>query len=309
MENHSRFEVLCALAASGQLTSAESAELHRHCSGCLECSNRLVELVELGGNLFCVHALKEPATRMPEKMLESFIARANSEGVPLSPCEARAGNCAPSLKAVLVLVLLLVSATLRFGLLGGFSAATARHDVSSDSRSLRETANTSLRAPLEVTTNDAHSSLTSTRQKETRERHKAPSPASSRRSPETKAIRPENNQLDLIAYSQNLTTLSRPLFVSPKLDRTIDWSSSAYQTPRLDFTEPPKFAENDPPKLFADYEQLAFASFSPHVRFAPGPPDAQTLRRDFDSDSNETQLRAGRTGKPPVFQFTRLTRQ
>lgn len=59
--NHAHFEMLCALAASRQLTSAELAEFHEHSERCSSCRDRLAEMTQLGAWLFCAHAVSSRA--------------------------------------------------------------------------------------------------------------------------------------------------------------------------------------------------------------------------------------------------------
>ena len=83
-ENHIHFEVLCALATSGQLTQTELADLREHARTCRPCSKRIAELTELGAHLLLARAMTYPVGRPPKGMSERFIARAICEGVPLS---------------------------------------------------------------------------------------------------------------------------------------------------------------------------------------------------------------------------------
>ena len=82
--NHIHFEVLCALATSGQLTQTELAELREHAGTCGSCGRRIAELTELGAHMLLAHAMSYPVGRPPKGMSDRFIARAISEGVPLS---------------------------------------------------------------------------------------------------------------------------------------------------------------------------------------------------------------------------------
>lgn len=111
--NHVDFEVLCALAASGNLTSTERAELNEHAEHCVHCQNRLVEMRQLGTRLFLAHELNIPAKRVPKGMQERFSARAIREGIPLSSPSPGVGFSALGLVTALLVVLLLAAATLK----------------------------------------------------------------------------------------------------------------------------------------------------------------------------------------------------
>ncbi len=88
-EDHGYFEVLCALAASGQLTRSEAAELREHARQCESCRSRITEWNVLGAQLWAAHAWKDPGARLPRGMKQRFVTRAIREGVPLRP---RAGH-------------------------------------------------------------------------------------------------------------------------------------------------------------------------------------------------------------------------
>jgi hypothetical protein len=90
-EDHGYFQVLCALAASGQLTQTEAAELREHASDCEACSSRSTELNVLGAQLLIAHTWKDHGARLPQGMKERFVTRALREGVPLSH-RTRHGN-------------------------------------------------------------------------------------------------------------------------------------------------------------------------------------------------------------------------
>jgi hypothetical protein len=311
--NHAHFEVLCALAASGQLTNTELTELREHSERCSACSSRLVEMTQLSAQLFCAHALNQPGIRMPENMLGRFIARANCEGVPLSPHAASAGASGPGLTAALLLALLLASATLHFRLPTKSGDEMGRGDVASASRSLSDEGGAWQGAPGNAAPDEARASRTPSRQKATHNGRGTSLPVARNigqgRLSGIDSTGPGQSQFDLAVYSRNLTMFSRPFLVTTKYDRIIAWSSARYGAPKLDFAQPPEFAKDDPPRLFAEYEDRTFAPWSPQNHFAPAPPDAQTLRRDFDPDAYGTLLSPDLKGRPPAFQFTRESSQ
>jgi hypothetical protein len=83
-EDHGYFEVRCALAASGQLTRTEGAELREHAKHCDVCNSRITELNVLGARLLIAHTWKDQSGRLPQGMKDRFVTRAIREGVPLS---------------------------------------------------------------------------------------------------------------------------------------------------------------------------------------------------------------------------------
>ena len=113
VKNHRYFEILCSLGASGQLTKAEHAELREHCGHCVLCQKQVVEMRQVGIQLFLVQASKATSKQSPKDMQERFAARAVREGVPLSGRSSGVGFSALGLVSVMLLVLLLVAATLR----------------------------------------------------------------------------------------------------------------------------------------------------------------------------------------------------
>ena len=82
MTNHGDFEILCALAACGQLTKMERAELREHADHCVSCHTRLVEMRQVGIQLLLARAFKTRSKQLPKGMQERFAARAISEGIP-----------------------------------------------------------------------------------------------------------------------------------------------------------------------------------------------------------------------------------
>ena len=112
--NHNHFELLCALAASDQLTEPELVELNQHSRECVSCRNRIQEMTRINACLVMSHAFNHRNRRLPKGMRERFIARAIKEGVPLnSPSTVGLGNL--GLASALFIVLLLTAAAIRTG--------------------------------------------------------------------------------------------------------------------------------------------------------------------------------------------------
>jgi hypothetical protein len=113
--NHEDFEVLCALTMNGNLTRMEHAELREHLENCVFCHIRLVEMRRVAIHLLLAQPHKNPRKLLGKGMRERFVARAISEGIPLSPRSQGVGFSALGLVTVLMVVLLLVTATLGDG--------------------------------------------------------------------------------------------------------------------------------------------------------------------------------------------------
>lgn len=307
--NHTHFEVLCALAASGQVTSMELAELHEHSKYCSSCSNRLIEMTQLSAQLFSAHALNQPGIRIPKDMLERFITRANSEGVPLNSRATSVALNGPTLTAVFLMVLLLVSATLHFGSLTESTGETGKGDVASVARSLSDGGGVSLGASKDVAPNGARASRTLSRKKASRNGHKTPLSVSQAighgRSFRLGSVDPDQTPFDLTVYSRNVTIFPPPFLLIGTPDQIIQWSPTRFGMPKLHFAGPLEFVKNDPPRLLAECEHRPFAPWSPQGNLVPGPGDVQVLRREFDPDAYSTLLNPDFKRNLPAFQFAR----
>jgi hypothetical protein len=111
--SHEEFEVLCALAASGDLTTAEHATLREHLSNCLSCQNYLVEMRRLAIPLLLAQQVKTPGKQLRKDLQERFAERAIRSGIPLRPRSAGVGFSELGMVTVVLVVLLLVTATLQ----------------------------------------------------------------------------------------------------------------------------------------------------------------------------------------------------
>jgi hypothetical protein len=112
--NHNYFELLCALAASDELTGPKLVELREHSLECVACRDRIEEMTKTHACLLLSHAFNHPKGRLPEGMRERFIARAIKEGVPLtSPSTAGLGNL--GVASALFIILLVTAAAIRTG--------------------------------------------------------------------------------------------------------------------------------------------------------------------------------------------------
>ncbi len=111
--SHDDFEVLCALAASGDLTNAEHTALREHLKNCIACQSRLAEMRRLAIPLLFAQQLKTPGRQLRKGMQERFAERAIREGIPLRPRSQGVGVNALGMVTVVLVVLLLVTATLQ----------------------------------------------------------------------------------------------------------------------------------------------------------------------------------------------------
>jgi hypothetical protein len=111
--SHDEFEVLCALAASGDLTRAEYADLREHLRECISCQSCLMEMRRLTIPLLFAQQLKTPGKQLRKGLQERFAERAIREGIPLSARSQGVGFSALGTVTVVLVVLLSVTATLQ----------------------------------------------------------------------------------------------------------------------------------------------------------------------------------------------------
>ena len=306
--NHSHFEVLCALAGSGQLTDTDMAELREHAERCPLCSGRLVEINELSVHIFCLHALKQRVARMPRGMRERFITRANNEGVPLSFRTPSVGLGGFGWAAALVGVLLLVFSAQHFGPSRNPADITTRADQPRVSRSLFKEKGNSPDVPENGSANRVRAGQTRS-QLDTRLRMHGAFLSVSRSTKPAKStqIEPDgslHSQFDPAAYSRTFTMFSHSFVGMARPYDTVQWSPAQHVLPKLDFTGRLDMINDDPPRLLAECEHRTFALWSPQGNFGPGVLDPQGLRRDFDPDTFRTLLNHDFRENIPTLQFT-----
>jgi hypothetical protein len=111
--SHDEFEVLCALAASGDLTKTEHAALREHLKNCIACQSCLVEMRRLAIPLLLAQQIRIPGKQLRKGMHERFAERAIRAGIPLRPRSEGVGVHALGMVTVAFVVLLLVTATLQ----------------------------------------------------------------------------------------------------------------------------------------------------------------------------------------------------
>jgi hypothetical protein len=113
--SHDEFEVLCALAASGDLTETEHTALREHLRDCTSCQNYLVEMRRLAIPLLFAQQLKSPGKQLRKGLQARFAERARREGIPLSAQSQGVGFSALGMVTVVLVVLLLVTGALQHG--------------------------------------------------------------------------------------------------------------------------------------------------------------------------------------------------
>jgi|GEM_PF-2701121 len=110
MIEHEDYETLCALAVTEQISGRELEDLKRHCDTCLTCRDRFLEFIQVHEELLLSTEPQLENLRIPSGMHERFMARAASEGLPLtkiSPVIVRQNRLMGASVAVIALLLFL----------------------------------------------------------------------------------------------------------------------------------------------------------------------------------------------------------
>jgi hypothetical protein len=81
MNDHELYEVLCTLAATGQLAASEKADFDEHCLNCRACRDQFQDLISIGVRLQVDEAIHATSVSMPAGSLERFRTRAIREGI------------------------------------------------------------------------------------------------------------------------------------------------------------------------------------------------------------------------------------
>lgn len=82
MSEHEHFQELCALAASGQISTEEWQRLREHLEECLSCAEALSDFGRLGADLLTEYSENVP-DGLQEQMRSRFLSRARETGAKL----------------------------------------------------------------------------------------------------------------------------------------------------------------------------------------------------------------------------------
>jgi hypothetical protein len=305
--DHTKFEELCALEASKQLSVTESSELRDHCARCPACNERLVELTQLGARLFSEYVIHQPCTRMSKEMLERFIARGKSEGVPLNS-RALVGilGLTPVATAACLLVMFLISATVYFRASNKSGGQIAESKTINSANSVNR--RPSQVAPANIASNETRITLPSSRRKVTRNVLRVPLMASHLDKDGWRfplySVHLVSNQFDPAIDSRSFTLLRRPNLLSTKLDQSVYAPPARFQMTNFYVALPAESAKAVQPKLLAAFEYKTFFTRAPEDIPVFRPVDVQVLRGDFDPEAYRMLLKPDSKKNLPVFQFT-----
>jgi hypothetical protein len=92
MNQHEKFELLCTLAAIGQIRDADLWELKRHIDECIDCQRRIYDFAQISAQALPLLGDEYGKPRSPHAMTTRFVERAQAEGIPLQ----RFGQVFPS---------------------------------------------------------------------------------------------------------------------------------------------------------------------------------------------------------------------
>jgi len=83
LNTHEQYEELCALAASGQASETELADLRSHLDGCPGCRSAAYDFTQISAQGLAQVAAKRLHCDIPSGMTQRFVARARSEGIEM----------------------------------------------------------------------------------------------------------------------------------------------------------------------------------------------------------------------------------
>jgi hypothetical protein len=84
LNTHEQYEELSALAASGQASPDELADLRSHLEGCPRCRSAAYDFTQISAQGLSQLAAKRLRCEIPSGMTQRFVARARSEGIEIS---------------------------------------------------------------------------------------------------------------------------------------------------------------------------------------------------------------------------------
>lgn len=85
LTDHQHYEELAGLVITGQASAAEIEEYNEHAERCTDCREDADELAAMAHLLALSDSAKPTGENPPPGMTERFVARARSEGIPLTP--------------------------------------------------------------------------------------------------------------------------------------------------------------------------------------------------------------------------------
>jgi anti-sigma factor ChrR (cupin superfamily) len=84
LNSHEHYEELCALAATGQASQPDLADLKAHLETCPSCRSFTDDVMQLSAQSLSMLAAKRSQCEIPSGMTQRFVARARTEGIAMS---------------------------------------------------------------------------------------------------------------------------------------------------------------------------------------------------------------------------------
>jgi len=83
MNDHKKFEILCALVVVGQVSDADLRELKQHMEGCVDCQSRISDFAQISAQALPLLGGKYSKSQSPRGMTARFMERARAQGIQL----------------------------------------------------------------------------------------------------------------------------------------------------------------------------------------------------------------------------------
>jgi hypothetical protein len=242
--SHDEFEVLCVLAASGDLTKTEHAALREHLRECISCQSYLVEMRGLAIPLLLAQQLKIPGKQLRKGLQERFAERAIRSGIPLSPRFQGVGVNALGMVTVVLVVLLFVTATLH---------SPARRPVVDTG--VGESAQVS--APLHNPNSLASLSVPARVRRRDRRSSSAVFPVAKPELPAIKLAALSGHQFTFTLASRNAGMRAYPSSTTIRVPEVVPSLTFAYRAPGLSLDTTSEVFRHNAPHLLAESEHGA----------------------------------------------------
>jgi hypothetical protein len=83
MNDHKKFEILCALVVVGQVSEADLRELKQHVEGCVDCQDRISDFAQISAQALPLSGKEYGKIQSPRAMTARFMERAGTQGIQL----------------------------------------------------------------------------------------------------------------------------------------------------------------------------------------------------------------------------------
>ncbi len=269
---HDDFEVLCALAATGDLTKAEHAALREHLKKCFACQSRLIEMRRIAIPLLLAQQLKTPGKQSRKGMQERFAERAIGEGIPLRSRPQGVGFSALGIVTVVLAVLLLITATLQH-------SPTRRPVVD---KGVAESAQVS--APFRNQNRIASFPAPARVRRRSRRSSSTVSPVTKPDLPAIELAALSGHQFTFTLASRNLGMRAYPSSTAIRLPEVVPSLNFAQRAPGLSLDTTSEVFRHNAPHLLAEFEYGASSPLHFQSNLASQSLDLDTYRSAFKAN-------------------------